>query len=103
MIYRIKESFNRDFDEAFTKKEQEMMKIRDKNRRINKILTDLEQLNDLVSDPDLSPLEKPEKNFVVDDSEVCCALYFVLVNFVEYVRVIHLEYVKLAGNLYSIH
>lgn len=76
MIYRIKESFNRDFDEAFTKKEQEMMKIRDKNRRINKILTDLDQLNDLVSDPDLSPLEKPEKNFVVDDSEVCCALLF---------------------------
>lgn len=70
MIYRIKEAYNREFDEAFTKKEQEMMKIRDKNKRINKILIDLEQLNDMVPDPELSALEKPEKNFVVDDSEV---------------------------------
>ena len=71
MIYRLREVFNKDFDDVFTKKEQELVKIKEKNKRINKILVDIEQMNQSQADPELIPLEKPEKLFVVEDSEVC--------------------------------
>ena len=70
IIYRLKEVFNKDFDEDFTKKEQEIARIKEKNKRINKIFADLDLLNQMQADPELSALEKPEKLFTVEDSEV---------------------------------
>ncbi len=45
------------------------MKIKDKNKRIRKIMEDLD-ISQEVADPQLSIIEKPEKLLVVEDSEV---------------------------------
>ncbi|XP_025093863.1 LOW QUALITY PROTEIN: cilia- and flagella-associated protein 43-like [Pomacea canaliculata] len=68
-IHRIKVTFNRDFDDIFLKKEQEMAKMREKNKRIIKILSDLD-LNEPVIDPEMSVMERPEQLLTVDDNEV---------------------------------
>ncbi|PVD30534.1 hypothetical protein C0Q70_09802 [Pomacea canaliculata] len=67
-IHRIKVTFNRDFDDIFLKKEQEMAKMREKNKRIIKILSDLD-LNEPVIDPEMSVMERPEQLLTVDDNE----------------------------------
>lgn len=68
-IHRIKVAFNREFDEVFLKKEQEISKIKDKNKRIGKILSDLD-LDEPMVEPLMSVYEKPERLLTVDDSEV---------------------------------
>lgn len=68
-IYRIKLLYNKDFDDVLVKKELEIAKIKDKNKRIRKILDDL-GINDPVYQPELGPIEKPEMLLVTDDSEV---------------------------------
>ena len=69
-IHRIKVAFNKEFDEVFTKKEQEIAKVKDKNKRITKIVNDL-SLDDSVEEPNMSVAEKPEMLLEVMDSEVC--------------------------------
>ncbi len=69
-IYRIKMAFDKEFDGVYEKKEQEINRIKDRNKRIRKILDDLE-LPDVVEDPELGIIEKPERLLVVDDGEVC--------------------------------
>ncbi|XP_064602614.1 cilia- and flagella-associated protein 43-like isoform X2 [Liolophura sinensis] len=68
-IFKIKKAFNSEFEDGFVKKEQEIIKIKDKNKRIHKILEDLD-LKEEVVEPELSSLEKPELLLTVDDSEV---------------------------------
>lgn len=68
-IHRIKVAFNKDFDEVFLKKEQEISKIKDKNKRITKILNDLD-FNESTVEPQMSVMEKPEQLLTVEDSEV---------------------------------
>lgn len=68
-IFQIKKAFNKEFEDGFSKKEQEIIKIKDKNKRIHKILDDLE-LKEEVIEPELSSLEKPELLLTVEDSEV---------------------------------
>lgn len=68
-IYRIKDVFNKEFDEVFAKKEQEISKIKEKNKRIVKILSDID-LDEPVFEPTFSVLEKPELLLTVEDSEV---------------------------------
>ncbi|XP_071090035.1 cilia- and flagella-associated protein 43-like isoform X1 [Haliotis cracherodii] len=68
-IHRIKNTFNKEFDEVFGKKEQEISKIKEKNKRIVKIMEDLD-IKEEVMDYELSALEKPEMLLTVDDSEV---------------------------------
>ena len=68
-IHRVKKHFNKEFESVYEKKEQEIGKIREKNKRIRKIMEDLDITQD-VGDPELSIIEKPEKLLVVEDSEV---------------------------------
>ncbi|KAK7108965.1 cilia- and flagella-associated protein 43-like isoform X2 [Littorina saxatilis] len=68
-IHRIKVTFNKEFDEVFLRKEQEIAKIKEKNKRISKILSDLD-LNEKMIEPVMSVYEKPERLLTVEDSEV---------------------------------
>ena len=68
-IFRIKVAFNRDFDDVFRKKEQEICKIREKNKRITVILNDF-SFDECCVVPEFSVLEKPELLFTVNDDEV---------------------------------
>ena len=61
--------FNKSFDQIYEKKETEMAKIKEKNKRIRKILEDLNLPVD-VQDPEMGPLEKPEMLLSVTDTEV---------------------------------
>ena len=74
-IHRIKVVFNKEFDEVFVKKEQEIAKIKEKNKRIHKIIADLEVIEDVI-EPSMSVAEKPESLLEVQDDEVslkqCC-------------------------------
>ncbi|XP_013386289.1 cilia- and flagella-associated protein 43 isoform X2 [Lingula anatina] len=75
VIHRIKLAFNKEFDETYQKKEQEVAKIRDRNKRIRKILDDLDMV-ETVTDFSMSILEKPERLLVVEDSEVKVEKYY---------------------------
>lgn len=61
--------FNKDFDELFVKKEQEIAKIAEKNKRIRKIIADLEVVEEVI-EPTLGVAEKPETLLTVTDDEV---------------------------------
>ena len=61
--------YNKEFDEVMAKKELEIARIKEKNKRIRKILTDLGS-TDPVYQPELSSIEKPEMLLVTEDSEV---------------------------------
>lgn len=73
-IFRIKVAFNKEFEEVFVKKEQEIAKIKEKNKRITKILSDLD-LDEPIVEPELSVHEKPERLLTVADSEVTVEKY----------------------------
>ena len=68
-IYRIKEDFNKEFNSVYEKKEQEIAKIKDKNKRIRKIVEDLE-VDIEIYEPELGVIEKPENLLFVEDHEV---------------------------------
>ena len=68
-MYRIKNTFNKEFDEIYQKKLTEINKIKDKNKRIKKILDDLD-LKEEMTNPVMSIYEKPETLLEVEDSEV---------------------------------
>lgn len=68
-IYKLKESFNSAFDETYRNKLAEVKRIKEKNVRIRKILSDLE-LNDDILEPVMSVEECPEKLLEVKDEEV---------------------------------
>ena len=53
----------------YQKKEQEIAKIKEKNKRISKILSDLD-LEEPMVEPVMSVYEKPERLLTVEDSEV---------------------------------
>ena len=65
----MKEHFNKDFDEVMRGKVNEIARIKEKNVRISKIISQL-KLTDPLVQPSLSILEEPEKLLVVEDSEV---------------------------------
>jgi hypothetical protein len=61
--------FNKDFDELFIKKEQEIGKIKEKNKRIRKIIADLDFAEEVI-EPSMGVAEKPETLLTVEDDEV---------------------------------
>lgn len=61
--------FNKNFDEVFLKKEQEIQKIKEKNKRIRKIIEDLNLPDNEVYEPELGPIEKPEMMLTTADDE----------------------------------
>jgi hypothetical protein len=74
-MHRIKITFNKEFDDIHLKKVSEIGKIKEKNKRINKILNDLD-LNEEVPLPTLSYYEEPEQLLTVKDEEVIMGLKF---------------------------
>ena len=80
-IHRIKETFNKEFNDVFAKKENEISKIKDKNKRIRKIVADL-NLGDVIYEPVMGPVEKPEMLLKVEDDEVRTRAYDVIVSVV---------------------
>ena len=61
--------FNKEFEDLYVKKEQEISKIKDKNKRIRKIIADLGVVEEII-EPAMGVAEKPETLLTVDDSEV---------------------------------
>jgi len=70
LIYKIKEAFNKEFENVYQRKLQELAKIRERNIRIKQINSDLDDTSP-VWEPDLTEKEKPQLLFEVKDSEVC--------------------------------
>jgi hypothetical protein len=68
-IYKIKKSFNSAFEEVYRSKMAEVKRIEEKNVRIKKILTDL-SLNDVILEPVIDTVERPESLLDVKYSEV---------------------------------
>ncbi|XP_041476459.1 cilia- and flagella-associated protein 43-like isoform X2 [Lytechinus variegatus] len=68
-IYRIKQTYNKIFDEVYKQREQEIARIEEKNVRITKILDDLASSEEIWQ-PVMDADEKPEKLLTVEDSEV---------------------------------
>ena len=55
--------------DVYEKKQQEMGKIKEKNKRINKIHQDL-HLKSTAVDPEMGEIERPELLLIVNDEEV---------------------------------
>lgn len=65
----MKTAFNAEFEAVYKQKEQEIGRIRDKNKRITEIMNKLE-LQETLWEPTLSNNERPERTLTVSDSEV---------------------------------
>ena len=65
----MKEQFNKEFDEVLRQKVNEIARIKEKNIRISKIISQL-KLEDPLVQPALSVLEEPDRRLVVEDDEV---------------------------------
>ncbi|CAC5420251.1 unnamed protein product [Mytilus coruscus] len=68
-IHRIKVAFNKEFDDIHSKKVSEIGKIKEKNKRIKKIMDDID-LDEEIILPLLSIYEEPEQLLIVKDEEV---------------------------------
>ncbi|XP_052100384.1 cilia- and flagella-associated protein 43-like isoform X4 [Mytilus californianus] len=68
-IHRIKVAFNKEFDDIHLKKVSEIGKIKEKNKRIKKIMNDID-LDEEIILPLLSIYEEPEQLLTVKDEEV---------------------------------
>ncbi|KAL8601271.1 hypothetical protein ACOMHN_003215 [Nucella lapillus] len=68
-LYRIKMAFNKEFEGLQLRKEQEVARFKDKNKRIAQIFKSLDRA-DTVVQPDFILSEKPESLFVVLDHEI---------------------------------
>ncbi|XP_066549202.1 cilia- and flagella-associated protein 43 isoform X2 [Amia ocellicauda] len=69
VIHNVKMAFNEEFDAVYKQKEEEMNRVKEKNRRIVEIMGDL-GLKEKLWEPTLSDSERPERAFTVDDSEI---------------------------------
>ncbi|XP_028730485.1 cilia- and flagella-associated protein 43 [Peromyscus leucopus] len=69
IIYKVKKAFNSEFDAAYKQKEFEIARVREKNVRIEEIISDLE-LEEKVWQPVFEDCEQPERALVVEDDEI---------------------------------
>ncbi|KYO40613.1 cilia- and flagella-associated protein 43 isoform A [Alligator mississippiensis] len=69
IIYRVKTAFNKAFDIVARQKEQEIARVKERNLRIQEILTQLD-LQEEVWEPTLTDDEIPERVLTVQDSEI---------------------------------
>ena len=68
-IFKIKENFNKEFEQVMQRKQQEMSKVKEKNQRIKQIYIDLDE-NKQLKEAILSEIENPEMLFEVKDEEI---------------------------------
>ncbi|XP_066933494.1 cilia- and flagella-associated protein 43-like [Clytia hemisphaerica] len=73
-VYKIKQDFNKSFNEVYNVKQQEMKRINERNTRIQKILKDLDLHEELI-EVEISSLEEPELLFTVHDNEITVEKY----------------------------
>ncbi|KAK1164357.1 cilia- and flagella-associated protein 43 isoform X1 [Acipenser oxyrinchus oxyrinchus] len=69
VIHSVKLAFNKEFESVFKQKEQEINRVKDKNQRLQEIMTELD-LKEKLWEPELCDNEKPERTLTVDDSEI---------------------------------
>ncbi|XP_072534295.1 cilia- and flagella-associated protein 43 isoform X2 [Salminus brasiliensis] len=69
VIHKVKTAFNKEFEAVYKQKEQEISRVRDKNKRITEIMTELE-LKQILWEPTLTDSERPERALTVSDSEI---------------------------------
>ncbi|XP_036430574.1 cilia- and flagella-associated protein 43 [Colossoma macropomum] len=69
VIHKVKTAFNTEFEAVYKQKEQEISRVRDKNRRITEIMTEL-GLQESLWEPILTDNERPERALTVSDSEI---------------------------------
>ncbi|KAK7810853.1 hypothetical protein U0070_013507 [Myodes glareolus] len=74
IIYKVKMAFNSEFDAAYKQKEIEIARVKERNVRIEEIITDLE-LEEKVWQPVFEDCEKPERALVVEDDEISLQKY----------------------------
>ncbi|KAM6182221.1 cilia- and flagella-associated protein 43 [Erethizon dorsatum] len=75
IIYKVKTAFNNDFDAAYQQKEFEISRVKERNVRIKEIISDLD-LGEQVWQPEFEDCEKPERTFVVENSEIKAPRHF---------------------------
>ncbi|XP_055026578.2 cilia- and flagella-associated protein 43 [Misgurnus anguillicaudatus] len=69
VIYKVKISFNEEFEAVYKQKEQEINRVREKNKRISEIMAELD-LSEPLWEPTLTNNECPERALTVTDSEI---------------------------------
>ncbi|XP_077604592.1 cilia- and flagella-associated protein 43 [Crocuta crocuta] len=69
VIYKVKTVFNNEFDAAYKQKEFEVARVKERNVRIQEIISDLD-LEEVVWQPEFDDCEKPERILVVEDKEI---------------------------------
>ncbi|XP_051837318.1 cilia- and flagella-associated protein 43-like [Antechinus flavipes] len=69
IIYQVKIIFNREFDATFEQKKLEIARVREKNIRIQEIITNLD-LGEEVWQPEIEDCEKPDLILTVEDNEI---------------------------------
>ncbi|XP_075389575.1 cilia- and flagella-associated protein 43 [Tenrec ecaudatus] len=74
IIYKVKTCFNKEFNASFKQKEFEIARVKERNVRIQEIITDLE-LEEKIWQPELEDCEVPERTLVVEGSEIKARKY----------------------------
>ncbi|XP_006166470.1 cilia- and flagella-associated protein 43 [Tupaia chinensis] len=69
IIYKVKTAFNNEFDVTYKQKEFEMARVKERNIRIEEIISDLD-LEETVWEPEFEDCEKPERTLVVENREI---------------------------------
>ncbi|XP_054546099.1 cilia- and flagella-associated protein 43 isoform X3 [Talpa occidentalis] len=69
IIYKVKTAFNNEFNAAYKQKEFEIVRVKEKNVRLQEIIVDLE-LEESIWQPEFDDFEKPERILVVENSEI---------------------------------
>ncbi|XP_053573053.1 cilia- and flagella-associated protein 43 [Bombina bombina] len=69
IIHNVKTSFNKEFDMVYKQKEQEISRVKERNQRIQEIMTEL-NIQEKIFQPTFTENEKPERDLTVEDYEI---------------------------------
>ncbi|KAM6956299.1 cilia- and flagella-associated protein 43 [Aplochiton taeniatus] len=74
VIFKVKTAFNTEFAVVCKQKEQEINRVKEKNRRLMEIMAELD-IKEKLWEPSLSDNERPERALTVGDSEITVEKY----------------------------
>lgn len=66
----LREYFNQKFDEVYELKEREMLLVTERNARLRYILSEMNNTQTEITDPEWGQEEQPERIINVEDNEV---------------------------------
>ncbi|XP_056147897.1 cilia- and flagella-associated protein 43 [Lampris incognitus] len=69
VVFQVKMAFNTKFEAVYEQKQQEINRVKDKNKRIKEIMMKLD-ISEQLWEPSLSDNEQPEKTLTVEESEI---------------------------------